>query len=247
MIGSCLNFPKGFFQFGDSCKYVHKAQPNSSCNSQASNIVDNGSSSNNTTNDLFLKLLETIDSLGVTVHSTSAQLEGLSLGANATPHVAFHTFSSPSGYPYFQPTSQARTGSVGNTVTPRQDTTVPHAFIARTLHDLNTDLMTCWVLLRCDSTGDLYSVTAPSHIPHVFLVSQHTWHQRPGHPGSEVLRRLVSNKLNSCNTEKPPVLCHACQFGKHVRLSFVSSNTMVTSCFDIIHSNVWTSPIPSLS
>ncbi|GJX74260.1 ribonuclease H-like domain-containing protein [Tanacetum coccineum] len=46
---------------------------------------------------------------------------------------------------------------------------------------------------------------------------------------------------------KPPVLCHACQLGKHVRLPFVSSNTIVTSCFDIIHSDVWTSPIPSLS
>ncbi|GKE07650.1 ribonuclease H-like domain-containing protein, partial [Tanacetum coccineum] len=109
------------------------------------------------------------------------------------------------------------------------------------------DFMTCRVLLRCDSTGDLYPVTAPSPIPHVFLVSQHTWHQRLGHPGREVLRHLVSNNLISCNKEKPPTLCHACQFGKHVRLSFVSSNTVVTSSFDIIHSDVWTSSIPSLS
>ncbi|GJZ34941.1 ribonuclease H-like domain-containing protein [Tanacetum coccineum] len=109
------------------------------------------------------------------------------------------------------------------------------------------DFMTRRVLLRCDSTGDLYPVTAPSPIPHVFLVSQHTWHQRLGHPGREVLRHLVSNNFISCNKEKPPVLCHACQLGKHVRLPFVSSNTVVTSCFEIIHSDVWTSPIPSLS
>nr|GEW25060.1 ribonuclease H-like domain-containing protein [Tanacetum cinerariifolium] len=38
------------------------------------------------------------------------------------------------------------------------------------------------VLLRCDSTGDFYPVTSPSPIPHAFLVSQHTWHQRLGHP-----------------------------------------------------------------
>ncbi|GJW49014.1 hypothetical protein Tco_0080660 [Tanacetum coccineum] len=44
------------------------------------------------------------------------------------------------------------------------------------------DFMTCRVLLRCDSTGDLYPVTAPSPIPHVFLVIQHTWHHRLGHP-----------------------------------------------------------------
>ncbi|GJV35522.1 ribonuclease H-like domain-containing protein, partial [Tanacetum coccineum] len=32
------------------------------------------------------------------------------------------------------------------------------------------DFMTRRVLLRCDSTGDLYPVTAPSPIPHAFLV-----------------------------------------------------------------------------
>nr|GFB29128.1 ribonuclease H-like domain-containing protein [Tanacetum cinerariifolium]GFB29129.1 ribonuclease H-like domain-containing protein [Tanacetum cinerariifolium] len=80
--------------------------------------------------------------------------------------------------------------------------------------------MTRQVLLRCDSTGDLYPVTTPSPIPQAFLVSQHTWNQRLGHPGSEVLRRLVSNNFISCNKEKPPTLFHACQLDKHVRLSF---------------------------
>ncbi|GJX42805.1 ribonuclease H-like domain-containing protein [Tanacetum coccineum] len=109
------------------------------------------------------------------------------------------------------------------------------------------DFLTRRVLLRCDSTGDLYPVTSPSPIPHAFLVSQHTWHQRLGHPGGEVLRRLVSSNFISCNKEKPPVLCHACQLGKHVKLPFVRSDTVISSCFDIIHSDVWTSPIPSLS
>ncbi|GJS75507.1 hypothetical protein Tco_0725388 [Tanacetum coccineum] len=167
-------------------------------------------------------------------------------------------------------------GSTGPTATPGQATTLPHAFTAGILHDpapaawnidtgasshlnnsitsLNENFNTCMypsisvgdghsipfirdnnctiefdafgfsvkdfmtrrVLLRCDSTGDLHPITAPSLIPHVFL-------------------------------EKPPVLCHACQLGKHVRFPFVSSDTVVTSCFDIIHSDVWTSPILSLS
>ncbi|GKB70716.1 ribonuclease H-like domain-containing protein [Tanacetum coccineum] len=107
--------------------------------------------------------------------------------------------------------------------------------------------MTRRVLLRCDSTGDLYPVTAPSPIPHAFLVSQYTWHQRLGHPRGEVMCRLVSSNFISYNKDKPPVLCHACQLGKHVRLPFVSSSTVISSCFDIIHSDVWTSPIPSLS
>nr|GEX59534.1 ribonuclease H-like domain-containing protein [Tanacetum cinerariifolium] len=103
------------------------------------------------------------------------------------------------------------------------------------------------MLLRCDSTRDIYPVMHPSPIPRAFLVSQHTWHQCLGHPGGDVLRRLVSNNVISCNNEKPPILCHACQVGKHVRLLFVSSNTVVTSCFNIIHLNVCTSPILGLS
>nr|GEZ44406.1 ribonuclease H-like domain-containing protein [Tanacetum cinerariifolium] len=63
------------------------------------------------------------------------------------------------------------------------------------------------------------------------------WHQRLGHPGGEVLRCLVSSNFISCNREKPHVLCHACQLGKHVRLPFVSSGTVISSCFDIIHSD----------
>ncbi|GKC21396.1 ribonuclease H-like domain-containing protein [Tanacetum coccineum] len=109
------------------------------------------------------------------------------------------------------------------------------------------DFMTRRVLLRCDSMGDLYPVTAPSLIPHAFLVSQHTWHQHLGHPRGDVLRRLVYSNFISCNKEKPPVLCHAFQLSKHVRLLFVSSSTMNSSCFDIIQLDVWTSPIPSLS
>ncbi|GKA26225.1 ribonuclease H-like domain-containing protein [Tanacetum coccineum] len=71
-------------------------------------------------------------------------------------------------------------------------------------------------------------VNTPLPNPHAFLVSQHMWHQSLGHPVGEVLR-------------------HACQLGKHVKLPFVSSDTVISSCFDIIHSDVWTSPIPSLS
>ncbi|GJS02176.1 ribonuclease H-like domain-containing protein [Tanacetum coccineum] len=77
------------------------------------------------------------------------------------------------------------------------------------------DVIRTRVLLRCDSTGDLYPVTHPSPIPRAFLVSQHTWNQRLGHPGGDVLHRLVSNNVIYFNNEKPPVLYHAFQLGKH--------------------------------
>nr|GEV55753.1 ribonuclease H-like domain-containing protein [Tanacetum cinerariifolium] len=103
------------------------------------------------------------------------------------------------------------------------------------------NFLTSRVLLRCDSTADLYPITAPSPIPHAFFVSQHTWHQRLGHPGGKVMCHLLSSNIIWCNKEKPPVLCHACQLGKHVRLPFVSSGTVISSCFDIIHSDAtWT-------
>nr|GEU59007.1 ribonuclease H-like domain-containing protein [Tanacetum cinerariifolium] len=87
-------------------------------------------------------------------------------------------------------------------------------------------------------TGDLYPITTPFPILHAFLVNQHMWHQRLGHLRSEVLRRLVSQNFISCSKEKPPALFHACQLGKHVRLPFASADTVVTSCFDIIYSDL---------
>ncbi|GJU72826.1 ribonuclease H-like domain-containing protein [Tanacetum coccineum] len=110
-------------------------------------------------------------------------------------------------------------------------TLLPHTFNVGTLQD---PAPTAWnmdtaiqVLFRCDSRGDLYPVTASSHIPHVFFVSQHTWHQRLGHPGGEVLRRLVSSNFISYNKENSLVLCYPCQLGKHVWLPFGSSCILV--------------------
>ncbi|GJW70240.1 ribonuclease H-like domain-containing protein [Tanacetum coccineum] len=108
------------------------------------------------------------------------------------------------------------------------------------------DFLTRHILLRCDSSGDLYPVTQPSITPQAFLsVSPTTWHQRLGHPGEDVLRSLISRQFISCNKETSPHICHACQLGKHVRLPFSSSDSIVTRCFEIIHSDIWTSPIIS--
>ncbi|GJV36509.1 hypothetical protein Tco_1408986 [Tanacetum coccineum] len=107
------------------------------------------------------------------------------------------------------------------------------------------DFLTHRVLLRCDSTEDLYPVTKPSNIPQVFLTSQYTWQQHLGHPRSVVLCRVLSSNLILYIKEKPLVLCHACQLGKHVRLQFVSSTTSVQFCFDIVYSDLWNSQIPS--
>ncbi|GKC30623.1 ribonuclease H-like domain-containing protein [Tanacetum coccineum] len=109
------------------------------------------------------------------------------------------------------------------------------------------DYLTRQTLLRCDSTGDLYPVTKPTTSPKAFITSQQTWHQRLGHPGNDMLRSLISKNSILCNKVKSPLLCHACQLGKHVRLPFVTSDTIVNSPFDIVHSDLWTSPLSSIS
>ncbi|KAJ9559993.1 LOW QUALITY PROTEIN: hypothetical protein OSB04_005153 [Centaurea solstitialis] len=101
-------------------------------------------------------------------------------------------------------------------------------------------------LIRCDSDGPLYPVNSTN--PQVLLsTTQSTWHQRLGHPGDQVLKSLVSNNFISCTSDKLGVLCNSCQIGKHTKLPFFDSNTVVSHAFDIIHSDVWTSPIPSVS
>ncbi|GJV95120.1 ribonuclease H-like domain-containing protein [Tanacetum coccineum] len=106
------------------------------------------------------------------------------------------------------------------------------------------DFLTRHILLRCDSSGDLYPITKPSIVPAAFLsTSSSTWHQRLGHPGDEVLHSLVSRQFISCYKEKSSHICHACQLGKHIKLPFYSSDSIVKHYFDIIHSDLWTSPI----
>nr|GEV19081.1 ribonuclease H-like domain-containing protein [Tanacetum cinerariifolium] len=101
------------------------------------------------------------------------------------------------------------------------------------------DFLTRHILLRCDSSGDLYPVTKPKTLLAAFVSTSSTiWHQRLGHLGDEVLRSLSSRRFISCNKAKSTHVCHACQLGKHVKLPFHSSNSLVKHSFDIIHSDL---------
>lgn len=41
------------------------------------------------------------------------------------------------------------------------------------------------------------------------------------------------------------MFCQSCQLGKHVRLPFKLSNNNATFAFEIVHTDVWTSPVLS--
>ncbi|GJQ89175.1 hybrid signal transduction histidine kinase M [Tanacetum coccineum] len=102
-----------------------------------------------------------------------------------------------------------------------QPTTIPHAFNATTLRYADNNEDSGWymdtgatshlssdaglpdscLLLRCDSTGDLYPFHSSTITTPIALLSsnQSTWHQRLGHPGDDVLQ---SGNLSICRIEQ---------------------------------------------
>ena len=113
------------------------------------------------------------------------------------------------------------------------------------------DLHTRTKLLRCNSTGPLYSVSSLKSLatPHALTMAtpnSEVWHKRLGHLSSANHRQLASSST-SISFNKINNVCHACQLGKHARLPFIPSSTIVSKPFDLIHSDIWTSPVLSLS
>jgi hypothetical protein len=109
------------------------------------------------------------------------------------------------------------------------------------------DIPTRTVLLRCNSAGDLYPLasTSPSALV-AAAPSVDLWHQRLGHPGRSILRQSLPQLEFTCYRSMSHS-CHACQFGKHTRLPFKVSNSVSHVPFQIVHADVWTSPVSSCS
>jgi hypothetical protein len=104
------------------------------------------------------------------------------------------------------------------------------------------------VILRSNSEGDLYPLhsATPASNHCLAAVSADLWHQRLGHPGNESFCRLLQSFDFNCNKE-PSHTCHACHTGKHVCLPFHSSTHQTTVPFELIHYDVWTSPVLSFT
>jgi hypothetical protein len=117
------------------------------------------------------------------------------------------------------------------------------------------DLTTRSVIARYDSPGPLYTIplrasatSAPATQPYALAAttSPSTWHRRLGHFGSDFLSMLSRTSVITCPRASDHSLCHACQLGRHVRLPFPSSSKAVRP-FDLIHCDLWTSPVMSIS
>jgi hypothetical protein len=122
------------------------------------------------------------------------------------------------------------------------------------------DLSTQNVIIRSNSIGPLYTLrllesTTPSvgamaalaATPHALAaVAPTTWHRRLGHPGPDALSSLSRSSFIHYTNNKHE-FCHACQLGKHTKLPFHSSSHRAEHPFDLIHLDLWTSPVVSVS
>jgi hypothetical protein len=110
------------------------------------------------------------------------------------------------------------------------------------------------MITTCNSLGPLYTMHLPSHptpsspmsTPSALVASSSTWHRRLSHPGVDVMSKLSHDSNVICSRCTHDV-CHACQLGHHMHLPFISSNSCADSNFDLIHCDLWTSPIVSIS
>jgi hypothetical protein len=117
------------------------------------------------------------------------------------------------------------------------------------------DLATRRVLASYDSTGPLYTLPLPTLPTNLRVVlyalattaSSATWHRRLGHPCSDVLSKLSSTSAITCPRGRDDSLSHACQLDRHVRLPFPSSSTRALQPFNLVHCDLWTSHVLSVS
>jgi hypothetical protein len=122
------------------------------------------------------------------------------------------------------------------------------------------DLTTKNMIIRSNSTDPLYTMRLPGSltpsfsavaaltaVPHALTdVAPTMWHCRLDHPGSDALSSLSRSSFIQC-TGKKHDFCHSCQLAKHTRLPFCSSSHRAEHPFDLIHLDLWTSPVVSVS
>jgi transposase InsO family protein len=132
-------------------------------------------------------------------------------------------------------------------------------FILTASHYYIIDLQTQTILLEGKSENGMYPLrfgkknhksskafTAMLGIKTTSLV----WHFRLGHPSPDIVTRVVKeNKLPLSSSSEfnkiNKVICSSCQLGKGKKQPFHASNRISTAPLQLVHSDIWTSPILS--
>lgn len=90
----------------------------------------------------------------------------------------------------------------------------------------------------------LYPLSLPS--PQALATcSSNVWHNRLDHPSSSVMSRLGPHLGSSFHNKR--FFCKGCTIGKSTQLRFEVNKEHVSFPFSLIHSNVWMSPVHSVS
>jgi hypothetical protein len=92
-----------------------------------------------------------------------------------------------------------------------------------------------------------HSTPSPYVAPVAALaVSASTWHCHLGHLGGDAMSKLLSDFSVVCSRCTHD-FCHTCQLGRHICMPFTSSMSHADNIFDLIHCDLWTSPVVSVS
>jgi hypothetical protein len=70
-------------------------------------------------------------------------------------------------------------------------------------------------------------------------------HCRMGHRSFNKMFKVFPDV--TCGVDKEKLFCDACEFAKHTRTSYVSKGMKSVSPFVLVHSDVWTCPVVSIS
>lgn len=104
------------------------------------------------------------------------------------------------------------------------------------------DIPTRTEILRCNSSGGLYSMSPPSQAFQAAATSTDLWHRTLGHPGRPSMSSLSRSCLIPyCHINS--TICQACQVGHHVQLPFATLRSITLSPFELFHYDLWMSPI----
>ncbi|GKB64341.1 ribonuclease H-like domain-containing protein [Tanacetum coccineum] len=152
----CFNFNKGFCRFGEHCKFPHNGVHGNSSLWSTSNARPTSSSTIlNMTQEQMMALIQSQQQLLAQYGYT---------GTNGMGQCEYPSVSD--GDCYSIPVIDS-----GHSTLP-----APHRplYLNNILITPNVVKNLIYMLLRCDSTGDLYPITKPSTIRHAFITSQYT-------------------------------------------------------------------------
>jgi hypothetical protein len=86
----------------------------------------------------------------------------------------------------------------------------------------------------------------PAATPMALVASVSTWHCCLDHPGVNLQSKLCNNSSVPCSRSTHD-FCHTCHLGHHTCMPFDNSSSRVENNFDLIHCDLWTSLIVSIS